>query len=679
MSAAAPTSPFKFLDSYGAQDSAVFFGRDDEIETLYQLLTESRLVMVYGQSGTGKTSLIQCGLTHKFSPTNWLPVNVRRGDNINAALMTALKALAITPLASDATVPEAIRSVYLDHLRPLFLIFDQFEELYVLGESAEQEQFYATVRAVLDTELSCRIIVSLREEYLADLDPFERVVPTLFDKRLRVEMMTNLNVEKVILGTCAANGIVLEHGADTARRIIAQLDDKRIGVQLAYLQVYLDHLYRMVAGGAGPVIFTDAAIAEAGKLGDVMSGFLDEQEKAIQAQLTGKVPAGAIARLLEEFVSGKGTKQPRTYADVLKNITSAEPWLQSALELMQNSRLLRRVDDHYELAHDALAARIDERRSSDSKQLLMVKQLVENRLAEFPSTTTLLNGEEVALVAQASKLVDPLDASPLLKLNQGQLDYVNRSRRANRWRVLRWLGLILAIVLGAAGFGFYILLQNQDIQAKQQAILMQQKAAVESAAYTNNVADVLAFGNYQALRNSPDPNAASFARWTHAVTGQGNITREQGDKMKAEAYTQADADNSFWARLYAADDLTEKDPAAAMDAYGVLAKQQADEYAGRPKELDTIGKYKAVMWHRLFMQPAPDRNLANRLFDFLDLNRKIADDPLGFSDDIRDLCRQDAIRAEIAGKCAPYAPKDSNPASAEPGPAASTSPPPLKY
>ena len=33
---AGATSPFKFLDAYGAQDSAVFFGRDDEIAELYQ-------------------------------------------------------------------------------------------------------------------------------------------------------------------------------------------------------------------------------------------------------------------------------------------------------------------------------------------------------------------------------------------------------------------------------------------------------------------------------------------------------------------------------------------------------------------------------------------------------------------------------------------------------------------
>lgn len=663
MSGAAPTSPFKFLDSYGAQDSAVFFGRDEEIDTLYRLLTESRLVLVYGQSGTGKTSLIQCGLTHKFSPTNWLPVNVRRGDDINAALMTALKALAITPIAADATVPQAIRSVYLDHLRPLFLIFDQFEELYVLGKNPEQEQFYATVRAVLDTDVSCRIIVSLREEYLAALDPFERAVPSLFDKRLRVEVMTNSNVEKVIVGTCAANDIVLEHGVDTARLIIAQLDDKRIGVQLAYLQVYLDHLYRMVAGGARPVTFTDAAITEAGKLGDVMAGFLDEQEKAIETQLAGRVPPGSIARLLEEFVSVDGTKQPSTYAEVLGRIPSAEPWLQSALDLMQNSRLLRRVDDHYELAHDALAARIAERRSGDSKQLLMVEKLVQNRVAEFGQTKTLLNSEELGLVKSASKLLDPLDGTPLLKLGADASAFVKKSRRS-LW--LRRIGISAAVLGGVMALLVQIVLS-----------LAQSQSAKENNANMNNVADVLAFGNFQALRHSNDPDAASLAQWTHDVVRDANLMREQGDRTKEADYTQADADKSFWHRLYDTDELVDKDPAKAFAAYGQLDQETRADYTADPDDVGTIGKYKAVMWHRIFMQPSPDQKLAERLFDFMAKNAAINDDPLGFKGDLGDLCYQPEIRKLIEQRCTPY--PNQAPESDSAAPPASDEPPPLKY
>ena len=75
-------SPFKFLDSYTRDDRDIFFGREREIEEMYQKVFESRILLVYGISGTGKTSLIDCGLANKFEESDWLPVTVRRGANI---------------------------------------------------------------------------------------------------------------------------------------------------------------------------------------------------------------------------------------------------------------------------------------------------------------------------------------------------------------------------------------------------------------------------------------------------------------------------------------------------------------------------------------------------------------------------------------------------------------------
>ena len=75
-------SPFKFLDSYTKDDRDIFFGRDREIEELYQRVFESKILLVYGVSGTGKSSLIHCGLANKFQETDWLPLVIRRGGNI---------------------------------------------------------------------------------------------------------------------------------------------------------------------------------------------------------------------------------------------------------------------------------------------------------------------------------------------------------------------------------------------------------------------------------------------------------------------------------------------------------------------------------------------------------------------------------------------------------------------
>ncbi|MEK7728073.1 MAG: ATP-binding protein, partial [candidate division KSB1 bacterium] len=107
-------SPFKFLDAYDRQDKEIFFGRAEEIEQLYKLIFQTNLVLVYGQSGTGKTSLIQCGLANRFKPTDWFELFVRRKDNLNISLQREIRRHAETPIAEEATVSEAIQSLYLD-------------------------------------------------------------------------------------------------------------------------------------------------------------------------------------------------------------------------------------------------------------------------------------------------------------------------------------------------------------------------------------------------------------------------------------------------------------------------------------------------------------------------------------------------------------------------------------
>ena len=62
--------PFKFLDAYEKKDKKKFFGREEEIEMLYQTTFQTNLTLVYGRSGVGKTSLgrsIARSLDRKFT------------------------------------------------------------------------------------------------------------------------------------------------------------------------------------------------------------------------------------------------------------------------------------------------------------------------------------------------------------------------------------------------------------------------------------------------------------------------------------------------------------------------------------------------------------------------------------------------------------------------------------
>ena len=79
-------SPFKFLDTYERTDKYRYFGRERETAQLYNAVFAANLTLLYGASGVGKSSLIQCGLANKFYDTDWQPIFVRRAEDINAAL-----------------------------------------------------------------------------------------------------------------------------------------------------------------------------------------------------------------------------------------------------------------------------------------------------------------------------------------------------------------------------------------------------------------------------------------------------------------------------------------------------------------------------------------------------------------------------------------------------------------
>src|SRR5690606_14585550 len=117
----------------------LFLGREDEIDMSYEIIRRSPMLLVFGEAGVGKTSLIQCGLANRFQSADWYDVLVLRKENINDSLRSALlKELEDISLAKDKkSISELVEALYLDTFKPVFLIFDQLEELYVNGSEDE--------------------------------------------------------------------------------------------------------------------------------------------------------------------------------------------------------------------------------------------------------------------------------------------------------------------------------------------------------------------------------------------------------------------------------------------------------------------------------------------------------------------------------------------------------------
>ena len=328
-------SPFKFLDAYQRDDSPRFFGREKETAQLYNAVFASNLTLLYGASGTGKSSIINCGLGNKFYDTDWLPLQIRRGDNINESLSTAILGhLKVMTAATDAApnnITKQLLELYQQQYKPIYLIFDQFEELYILGNRTEQEIFYQTVTDILKSGLQAKLLISIREEWIAYLNDFEKVVPALFENRLRIERMNEQNLKRVIYGSIkTAEGVAIEliEPVSTINLILDNIRDQREGIDLTNLQVYLDRLFRKDLERQGVpetnhCTFDEQLVKNIGPMKNVLSDFIDEQIEKVEMELSLQGydnPRGVPLEILFTLATDDGTKQALTVEGILEQL-----------------------------------------------------------------------------------------------------------------------------------------------------------------------------------------------------------------------------------------------------------------------------------------------------------------------------------------------------------------------
>lgn len=320
-------TPFKFLDYYQKEDGNIFFGREEEVQELYARIHETNLVLLYGASGTGKTSIINCGLNNEFEASDWLPIYIRRQETFISAISHEVQEVAIKKNPSNNIIAQ-IESLYLDYFKTTYLIIDQFEEIFILGSKEEQIQFFELLNTILEKRnLKCKVILIMREEYLAYLSDFEYIIPNLFDNRLRIEKMNTKKLEDVIKGTLHEFGIQMPPNEKIPLEIIKSLRDKNNEVDLANLQVYLDRLYRIeyerrIQENREYMTFDKTLLAKAGNFENVMSLFLDEQISILEKELSEKgiMESGIPMEILFTMVTDTGTKQAIEVQQIKKQL-----------------------------------------------------------------------------------------------------------------------------------------------------------------------------------------------------------------------------------------------------------------------------------------------------------------------------------------------------------------------
>lgn len=230
------------------------YGRDHEIEELRDVLVAERLVLLYSPSGAGKTSLIEAGLRPELERRNFrVPPTIRVGHDIAAAiaenlngnryLVSALLSLEEARPAHSQIHPSKLVNIrlddYLDRMEEELenengdtpdpcLVFDQFEELFTLDptDQAAKASFLEDVGVALRSRGRWALF-SMREDFIAQLDPYLPLVPTRFRTRYRLDLLTPEAAKVAARRPAETAGV--HFASDAADKLIDDL--RRVRVQ----------------------------------------------------------------------------------------------------------------------------------------------------------------------------------------------------------------------------------------------------------------------------------------------------------------------------------------------------------------------------------------------------------------------------------------------------------------
>ena len=321
--------PYRGLARFEPDDRQVFFGRDRMVDEVGHLVCEHRFAVLFGASGSGKSSLLRAGLVPRLQ------------EEIAArGCPAALRIL--TPGARPATTYGHLLSPAEDEPES-WVVVDQFEEVFTLcRDPQERSRFVDLLLAARAPDSRLRVLVAVRADFYARCAEHRGLADALRGAGLLLGPMTADELREAVTGPAQAAGCRVER--TLTARLLDEVQGEPGGLPMlshALLETWRRRKGRMLtlAGyeAAGGVRGAIAATAE-----EVYGGLSPAQ-------------AGAARRVLLRMVEpGQGTpdtRRPLTRAEL-------EEWADAdvrvVVERLTRARLLTADEDGVQLAHEAL-------------------------------------------------------------------------------------------------------------------------------------------------------------------------------------------------------------------------------------------------------------------------------------------------------------------------------------
>jgi energy-coupling factor transporter ATP-binding protein EcfA2 len=234
-------NPFPGLRPFHENEEHLFFGRESQIDTMVDELAATRFLAVVGTSGSGKSSLVNCGLKPALSRglmssagTSWRMAQFRPGGDPIKAMAHALAqpgglfSQAFEGLSVEEIIEATLRmsklglvdiyeQAHLEERPNLLVIVDQFEELFRYRNiqpsseesSGAEDRSVAFVNLLLEAASSNRpiyLVLTMRSDFLGGCSQFPGLPEAINRGQYLVPRMSRDERRSAIAGPVAVAG-----------------------------------------------------------------------------------------------------------------------------------------------------------------------------------------------------------------------------------------------------------------------------------------------------------------------------------------------------------------------------------------------------------------------------------------------------------------------------------------
>ncbi len=409
------------LPPFKKSQAALFCGRDEDINRLYDIVKNESLMILFGSSGTGKSSLLNAGLSPVLEMNGFLPLNIRLQtvtDDNSTPKKLVLDALATfkdeipTPKRyeqrNNVSLWETLKTCKFPFYTIPVLIFDQFEELFSSSKDRQREFLHELAEIVHTqppndilnwlgsipvkertedqvnwcSQPRLRVLIAIRSDRFFEFNQWGHVLPQVL--RTCVELLP-LTKEKAYLA--------IREPAETEKvstppyfrkfsydekaltTIVNRLSAGKSYVEPSYLQILCsemeDKLMDPAYAGDRSKVSENDVLAQF-NLTTIIESFYSNQ----LAKLKDQAQIETAKTLLEDKMVSNRRRRLLLEDEVL---AALKPFDQPLLQKLQDLRLIRgdsREDQKlYEISHDILlgpitkAAEIRRLRDNNAKAL----------------------------------------------------------------------------------------------------------------------------------------------------------------------------------------------------------------------------------------------------------------------------------------------------------------------